>query len=146
MKVGTTADRIVIEYDFRKNSRDVWAALTSPEAIGAWWGGDVRLEPKAGGAFREEWIDGTGRKVVTIGTVNRFEPPELLELSWADEDWPQATQVSMNVEPVADAKTVLRLDHRGWSVLPADRRQQLIEQHAAGWHHHLRNLEAYLGR
>ena len=35
MKVGTTADRIVIEYDFRKNSRDVWAALTSPEAIGA---------------------------------------------------------------------------------------------------------------
>jgi len=146
MKVGTTADRIIIEYDFRKNSRDVWAALTSPETIVSWWGGSVLLEPKIGGAFREEWIDETGRKVVTSGTVNRFEPPEFLELTWADEGWPQATHVSMTVEPLDAAKTLLRLDHRGWSALPADKRQRLIEQHAAGWHHHLRNLEAYLGR
>lgn len=146
MKVGTTADRIVIEYDIGKSSRDVWTALTSPEAIVHWWGEHVSLEPKAGGAFREEWTDETGRKVVTSGIVNRFEPPEFLELSWADEDWPHPTHVSMTVEPLAEAKSMLRLDHRGWSALPADRRQRLIEQHAAGWHHHLRDLEAYLGR
>ena len=67
-------------------------------------------------------------------------------MSWADEDWPQATRVSMILDPVAETKTLLRLEHCGWSVLPADRRQQLIERHTAGWHHHLRDLEAYLGR
>lgn len=146
MKVGTTADRIVIEYDIRQAPQQIWAALTAPEAIASWWGDHVRLDARAGGAFREEWTDETGRTVVTSGTVSRFEPPEFLEMSWADEDWPQATQVSMVLDPVTETKTLLRLEHRGWSVLPADRRQQLIERHAAGWHHHLRDLEAYLGR
>ncbi|WP_114943166.1 SRPBCC family protein [Microvirga calopogonii] len=146
MKVGTTADRIIIEYDIRQAPQRIWAALTAPDAITAWWGGHVSLDAKAGGSFREEWTDEMGRRVVTTGTVSRCEPPEFLELSWADEDWPQSTQVSMVLDPVAETKTLLRLEHRGWSVLPADRRQRLIEQHAAGWHHHLRDLEAYLGR
>lgn len=146
MKVGTTADRIVIEFDFRKNLEQVWAALTSPDAIAAWWGESVSLMPKAGGAFREEWTDETGRRIVTSGFVSRYEPPELLELSWADDDWPHSTHVALILEPLDDAKTLLRLEHRGWSGLPAESRQRLIEQHAAGWHHRLRALEAYLGR
>jgi uncharacterized protein YndB with AHSA1/START domain len=72
MKVGTTADRIVIEYDMGKDPQQIWAALTAPEAIASWWGAHVSLDAKAGGAFREEWTDETGRKVVTSGTVNRF--------------------------------------------------------------------------
>lgn len=146
MKVGTTADRIVIEYDFRAGPEQVWSALTSKDAVSAWWGGHVTLEPRTGGAFREEWTDEAGRKVVTTGTVQRLEPPELLEFSWADDDWPQPTQVIISLEPASDVKTMLRLEHRGWPALPGDARQQLIERHAAGWHHHLRALEAYLGR
>jgi uncharacterized protein YndB with AHSA1/START domain len=146
MKVGTTADRIVIEYEIGKAPQQIWAALTSPEAIASWWGAHVSLDAKAGGAFREEWTDETGRRVVTSGTVNRFEPPEFLELSWADEDWPHATQVSMILDPVAETRTLLRLEHRGWSGLPAEKRQRLIEQHVADWHHPLRDLAAYLVR
>jgi uncharacterized protein YndB with AHSA1/START domain len=146
MKVGTTADRIVIEYEIGKAPQQIWAALTAPEAIASWWGAHVSLDAKAGGAFREEWTDETGRRVVTSGTVNRFEPPEFLELSWADEDWPHATQVSMILDPAAETRTLLRLEHRGWSGLPAEKRQRLIEQHVADWHHHLRDLEAYLVR
>jgi len=146
MKVGTTVDRIVIEIDFRKKPDEVWAALTSPDAIAAWWGGHVSLSAQAGGAFREEWTDEAGRKVITSGTVSRSQPPELLELSWADEGWPHETRVAFILEPVSEEKTLLRLEHRGWSGLPADKQQPLIEQHKAGWHHHLRALEAYLGR
>jgi uncharacterized protein YndB with AHSA1/START domain len=146
MKVGTTADRIVIEYDFAKPREQVWAALTSPGSISVWWGDNVSLMPKVGGAFREEWKNDAGRTVVTSGFVSRYEPPEMLELSWADDDWPNATHVALILEPLGEAKTLLRLEHRGWSGLPAEKRQPLIEKHAAGWHHHLRDLEAYLGR
>lgn len=146
MKVGTTADRILIDYDFSQTRERVWAALTSAEAIAAWWSDDVSLMPTAGGAFREEWTDETGRKIVTSGFVSHYEPPEMLELSWADDDWSHTTHVSLILEPLSETKTLLRLEHRGWAGLPADRRQALIEQHAAGWHHHLRSLEAYLGR
>jgi uncharacterized protein YndB with AHSA1/START domain len=146
MKVGTTADRILIEYDFGKHPKQVWAALTSPEAIAGWWGDHVSLTPKTGGAFREEWVDEAGREVVTSGVVNRCEAPELLEFSWADDDWPHATHVALILEPLSAEKTRLRLEHRGWSGLPAEKQQRLIEKHAAGWHHHLRALEAYLER
>jgi len=71
MKVGTTADRIVIEYDIRQAPQQIWAALTAPEAIASWWGDHVHLDARAGGTFREEWTDETGRTVVTSGTVNR---------------------------------------------------------------------------
>jgi uncharacterized protein YndB with AHSA1/START domain len=146
MKVGTTADRIVIEIDFRKGPEEVWSALTSPEAIAAWWGKHVSFAPRAGGAFRQEWTDEAGRTVITSGIVSRSERPELLELSWANEDWPHETRVAFILEPMSEERTLLRLEHRGWSGLPADRQEQLIEQHKAGWHHHLRALEAYLGR
>ena len=83
-----------------------------------WWSGTGI----AANTFPQSFADVSvaAQPLVTSGVVNRFEPPEFLELSWAAEDWPQTTQVSMILDPVAETRTLLRLEHRGWSGLPAE--------------------------
>jgi uncharacterized protein YndB with AHSA1/START domain len=146
MRVETDGQRIVLEIALPVLPERVWAALVSPEAVAAWWGDHVRLVAEPGGELRERWRDGSGREVVTAGTVQRCEPPRLLETSWADDDWPGETVVRFGLRAAAGGGCVLRLEHAGWENLPAERRRELIEAHAAGWGGHLRSLAAYLKR
>ena len=144
MRVETSDDRLLIEIELAVPVGQVWAALTSPAAICAWWGDYVRMDPRVGGTLREEWADASGREVVTAGVVTRLDPPTLLEMTWADDDWPGETTVRFALATPDGGGTLLSLEHRGWHALPADRRRRLIDEHAAGWRHHVRSLRSYL--
>ncbi|MGE4366695.1 SRPBCC family protein [Thermomonas sp.] len=115
----------------------VWACLTDAEAVACWFGAHMRLDARAGGGFVETWRDGD-RTVTTRGTVLRIEPPHRLDLSWRDDDWPEATEVSIALEP-RGTSTRLRLCHAGWTRLGAEG-EALAEAHRAGWATHLRAL------
>ena len=54
----------------------VWAAITEPDEIEAWWGrATVDLRP--GGAMRIEWLNGD---VTMPATITELDPPHVLEI------------------------------------------------------------------
>ena len=62
----------------------VWAALTDPEEIRAWWGPQgyearrVRFEPRVGGDYRIEMQPPEGDVFFLSGTFREVEPPHRL--------------------------------------------------------------------
>ncbi|HVW33813.1 MAG TPA: SRPBCC domain-containing protein [Acidimicrobiia bacterium] len=98
----------------------VWAALTQAERLSAWLGGDVDIEPFAGGqvAVRE---DGRVRR----GVVVDVEPLRHLEIRWlpgsrrvgflwGPDDAPAGTggAVEFSLEPLLETLTMLRVVER----------------------------------
>lgn len=101
----------------------------------------VSLDVRPRDGFEERWTDDGGREVVTSGEVVRLNAPHVLELTWADDDWNESTRMLFQLEP-ADT-TRLTLTHSGWEALPSSSRERLIREHASGWSHHMKNLQAY---
>ena len=121
----------------------VWAGLTERQRMAQWWGEHVDLEAEPGGRFVERWSNDAGRPVETVGRVTRFAPPQCLEMTWADDDWPVTTCVSVRLEAAPDG-TWLTLEHSGWDRFPGNDGAKLRDEHAVGWARHLRALESYL--
>ncbi|UUP18760.1 SRPBCC family protein [Nitratireductor thuwali] len=138
MRVDVADDRISIAVVLSAPQEDAWRLLTETGHIRAWWGDHVSLDARPGGALREVWSNGR-REVVTAGLVTRLEPPRLLAMSWADDDWPGETEVSFALEE-KDGGTQLLLVHSGWGIHPPERRSGLMEAHAQGWGGHIERL------
>jgi uncharacterized protein YndB with AHSA1/START domain len=107
----------------------VWAALTEPDQLLAWWG-DADVDLVEGGRFTVRWLntDDRGNSPVMHATITRLDPPRLLETS-------------------GDIHGVLR-----WELRPDDRGTTLVLTVSvpapnnavrllrAGWHIHLEHL------
>jgi uncharacterized protein YndB with AHSA1/START domain len=141
MEAETTGDVVRIAVDLGVPPEQAWALLTLKPHIANWWGDHVELQARLGGRLVETWSAG-GRKVVTSGEVTRCDPPSALEMSWADDDWPGYTRVAFRLHGNVYG-TRLVLEHSGWSVHPASRREEMIEGHAQGWFRHLSRLARY---
>lgn len=113
---------------------DVWAALAEHAQRRRWWP-HLELDPRPGGRLVERWRDGDGREVVTAGDVLDARPPSMLRCSWRDEDWPAATELTIELRPAGEG-THVRLRHRGWELLGADA-ERLAAAHRQGWERHL---------
>lgn len=122
---------------------EVWACLVGNDHIRRWWYEDVELEPVVGGRFREPYRTRDGARKVTSGRVLEVEAPNLIRLSWADEDWPVDTEVCVRLRATPGG-TRLELEHRDWQKFPSDRATLLCDAHAAGWDYHLDNFRAYV--
>ena len=104
----------------------VWAAITEPGQIEAWWGrATVDLTP--GGTMRIEWLntDEDANSVTMPASITELDPPRLLEI----EGEPHGT-LRFELEPDGDG-TLLRFTTR--SQIPDEFRAKVL----AGWHFHL---------
>lgn len=141
MKVHLTSDTIRIEITLPVPVERAWQLLTEAEHLSKWWGDHVELTFASNGTFMERWSDGE-REVVTSGEVTQFEPLSLIEMSWADDDWPGPTTVSFRLSADGE-QTRLVLEHAGWEIHAEEGREALIDAHASGWTHHVSNLHRY---
>jgi uncharacterized protein YndB with AHSA1/START domain len=57
---------------------DVWRAVIEPQHLGAWFGADVELDPRPGGAIAFRMPDGSARR----GVVEVVERPRRLAFRW----------------------------------------------------------------
>lgn len=103
----------------------VWAHLTEPARLAAWYGHDGAIEPREGGAVR--FMDGHIRGVVT-----QWKPHRRLAYTWnvfapgqAESDYPES-YLSFTLEPDGEAVKLV-LTH-----LPILERFE--KQNAMGWH------------
>jgi uncharacterized protein YndB with AHSA1/START domain len=68
----------VLRYErrLRHPVEKVWAALTEPREIEAWWARAAELELTEGGRARFEWLNGPA---IAQGHITRLEPPTAIE-------------------------------------------------------------------
>lgn len=111
----------------------VWAAITIPERIAAWFAEvEVQIELRLGGAYNLRF---GSEGPFTEGEVTGFEPLRLLEHTWPDPPHPIG-RVRYELEPDG-AGCILRLTNTGV--------QAAYISSLAGWHIFLDAIEPSLG-
>ncbi|MER5768370.1 SRPBCC family protein [Streptomyces sp. NPDC001985] len=147
-----TADRIEKEITIAAPVQRVWAVLTEPEHVGAWFGqGEpTPVDLRPGGTMFLDHGE-YGQFPTTIVTV---EPPHRFSYRWA-AGFPgeQATEsnstlVEFTLTPEGDG-TRLRVVETGFASLtvPEERRQNAsYESHDAGWADQVVNIRTYAER
>jgi uncharacterized protein YndB with AHSA1/START domain len=113
----------------------VWEFLVDPDKATRWMGQSASFEPRPGGLYRVEVIQGN----TAAGEFVELDPPRRLVFTWGWEPGgsgavPVGTStVEIELVPT-DEGTTLRFTHRG---LPDEAAAQ---SHAHGWDHYLERL------
>ncbi len=129
--VVTVADdalSVVFHRRYRQPIEKVWAALTVPERLAAWFA-DADIDLRVGGKLRLNWNKGAHQAEMTITVC---EPPR--SLAWIWELGGRATLVRFDLAPDGDG-CALTLTHSGLSP-----RAGPGSGVRAGWHAHLEGL------
>jgi len=97
----------------------VWQALTDPDELAAWFGAEVEIEARVGGAVRFRWSNGAERR----GLVLDLDPPRRLAFRWrslrpaaGETSIPEAAVVTFDLWPDGDGTRVVVTESPG--VLP----------------------------
>jgi uncharacterized protein YndB with AHSA1/START domain len=136
-------DRIERSLDLAHPPETVWAALTTAEGLGAWFGNKATIDLRPGGAIRMWWTEGGSVEM----RVERVEQPTLFAFTWhidgLPEDDPRRTYAEFTLEAVG-AGTRLRVVETGFAQLSGDTHRTAYDGHTEGWARELGELAAYL--
>ncbi len=122
----------------------VWAALTTAEGLGAWFGDEVTIDLRPGGAAQMTW----GNEEFTADMrVERVEEPAVFGFTWhiygLPQDDPRRTYVEFTLEPVGSG-TRLTVVESGFAQLPEDVYRKAFDGNTEGWAKELGELVGYL--
>ena len=111
---------------------EVFAALTDPERLAAWWGADAYVEADEGGRY--ETTLSLGR---LEGTIIAIDGPGTLDFTWdlPAEGIPVTTTVHYALSPIGP-QTAVHVAHRAPREVPGN--------WTALWHDVLESLKAYV--
>jgi len=126
----------------------VWALVTEPEHVGAWFGdAGAEIELRPGGDFKLSWVEhGT-----VHGRVEQVEPPHRFAYRWliagpAEPTPANSTLVEFTLRADGDG-TLLRVVESGFAGLEVDggdaERDRRREDNVGGWRIELDELVAY---
>ena len=122
----------------------VWAALTQPDQLSAWFGTQATIDLRPGGEVVFTWDSSTGPPRTHRGVIEVVEPPKRLAFRWqSDPAIAATTRVEFTLEPHPQG-TRLRLVESGFASLPPDLRGGLHERNTRGWQRGLGQLADYL--
>ena len=137
-------DRIERTVELAHPPAKVWAALTTAEGLGAWFGTRRTIDLRPGGAAWMRWDQtGTRSRCGWNGWRSRRcsgSPGSIDELP---EDDPRRTYVEFTLEP-AGAGTRLTVVETGFAQLPEDAYRKVFDGHTEGWARELGELAGYL--
>jgi len=136
-------DRIERVLELKQPREKVWAALTTAEGLGAWFGNTATIDLRPGGAATMAWDSGDTASM----RVERVEEPSVFGFTWhiygLPEDDPRRTYVEFTLEP-AGAGTRLTVVESGFSQLPDAAHRKAFDGNTGGWKNELAELVAYL--
>jgi uncharacterized protein YndB with AHSA1/START domain len=139
----TFPNRIERTIELAHPPEKVWAALTTAEGLGTWFGNRAEVDLRVGGEAKLSWDDGDSATL----TIERLEPPHVFGYTWRvyglPESDPRRTYVEFTLEP-AGTGTTLTVVESGFAQLPADDHQVGYSANTEGWTHELGELVAYL--
>ena len=121
----------------------VWAALTTAEGLGTWFGNEATIDLRPGGSARVSWTNGPTAHL----RVERVEEPSVFGFTWhihgLPEDDPRRTYVEFTLEPVGEG-TRLTVVETGFAQLPPDAHRTAFDGNTRGWASELDELVDYL--
>lgn len=136
-------DRIERTMDLAHPPAKVWAAITTAEGLGAWFGNEATIDLRPGGSARMTWSHGHTADM----RVERVEEPTVFGYTWhiygLPEDDPRRTYVEFTLEPVG-AGTRLTVTETGFAQLSAEAHKTAFDGNQDGWGKELDELAAYL--
>jgi uncharacterized protein YndB with AHSA1/START domain len=121
----------------------VWAALTTAEGLGAWFGNEASIDLRPGGSARMSWTSGDTADM----RIERVEEPTVFGFTWRiyglPADDPRRTYVEFTLERVSGG-TRLTVVESGFAQLPDDVHSKAFDGNTEGWTNELGELIAYL--
>ncbi|MFC0109055.1 SRPBCC domain-containing protein [Kibdelosporangium aridum] len=136
-------DRIERTLEVAHPPEKVWAALTTAEGLGTWFGNDATIDLRPGGAARMTWTGGHTADM----RVERVEKPTVFGFTWKieglPENDPRRTYVEFTLEPISTG-TRLTVVETGFAQLPDDHYGKVYDGHTEGWASELGELADYL--
>jgi uncharacterized protein YndB with AHSA1/START domain len=136
-------DRIERTLEFSHPPKAVWAAITTAEGLGTWFGNEATIDLRPGGAASMRWTDGNKATM----RVERVEEPEVFGFTWQiyglPKEDPRRTYVEFTLEP-AGAGTRLTVVESGFAQLPAEAYPTAYDGNTKGWASELGELVSYL--
>jgi uncharacterized protein YndB with AHSA1/START domain len=136
-------DRIERTIEIVQPPAKVWAALTTAEGLGTWFGNQATIDLRPGGSAEMTWTSGDKANM----RIERVEEPTVFGFTWQinglPEDDPRRTYVEFTLEP-AGAGTRLTVVESGFAQLPEDAHRKAYEGNTGGWASELGELVEYL--
>src|SRR6266508_5438666 len=122
----------------------VWAALTTAEGLGTWFGDKgATIDLRPGGSAQMRWASGDQADM----RIERVEEPTVFGFTWKimglPADDPRRTYVELTLEPVG-AGTRLTVVESGFAQLPHDAHRKAYDGNTQGWASELGELVEYL--
>ena len=139
----TFPDRIERTIEVAHPPGQVWAALTTAEGLGTWFGNQAEIDLRPGGSASMKWDHGH----IADMRVERVEEPAVFGFTWhiygLPDDDPRRTYVEFTLEP-AGAGTRLTVVETGFAQLTDDAFREAYDGNTKGWASELGELVDYL--
>lgn len=137
-------DRIERTVELAHPPAKVWAALTTAEGLGTWFGDKgATIDLRQGGSAQMMWTSGDKADM----RIERIEEPRVFGFTWhiygLPDDDPRRTYVEFTLEPVATG-TRLTVVESGFAQLPDDTYRTAFDGNTRGWASELDDLVQYL--
>jgi uncharacterized protein YndB with AHSA1/START domain len=137
-------DRIERTVEIAHPPAKVWAALTTAEGLGAWFGDKgATIDLRPGGSAQMTWTGGYEADM----RIERVEEPTVFGFTWhingLPADDPRRTYVEFTLEPVG-AGTRLTVVESGFAQLAEDAHGKAYGGNTEGWASELGELVEYL--
>jgi len=140
----TFPDRIERTLELAHPPEKVWAALTTADGLGTWFGNrGAEVDLRVGGEAKLRWDDDDA----TL-TIERLEPPRVFGYTWPvyglPAGDPRRTYVEFTLEPTSTG-TTLTMVETGFAQLPDGTEHKVAYKgNTDGWTNELAELVAYL--
>ncbi|NEW37351.1 ATPase [Nocardia cyriacigeorgica] len=136
-------DRIERTVELAHPPQKVWAAITTAEGLGTWFGNEARIDLRPGGEAWMRWDEGDSQDL----RVERVEEPRIFGFTWPiyglAADDPRRTYVEFTLEPVGD-HTRLTVVETGFAQLDGEAHKTAHSGNVDGWMKELGELVTYL--
>ncbi|MBG0561528.1 SRPBCC domain-containing protein [Actinoplanes aureus] len=136
-------DRIERTLRLAHPPQKVWAALTTAEGLGTWFGHRAEVDLRVGGQVQLTWDSGDTARL----TIERLDEPRVFAYTWPvyglGEDDPRRTYVEFTLEP-AGAGTTLTVVESGFAQVSDSAHKKAFDGNTEGWKNELGELVAYL--
>ncbi|MGK5683006.1 SRPBCC domain-containing protein [Actinoplanes sp. URMC 104] len=137
-------DRIERTLELTHPVEKVWAALTTADGLGTWFGNRAEVDLRVGGEATLTWDSGD---TATL-TIERVEPPKVFAYTWPISGLPagdpRRTYVEFTLEPTAAGTTLTVVETGFAQVADGDGHKAAYSGNTEGWTNELGELVAYL--
>jgi uncharacterized protein YndB with AHSA1/START domain len=136
-------DRLERTVELAHPPATVWAALTTAEGLGTWFGNAATIDLRPGGAAQLTWTSGDTASM----RIERVDEPTVFGFTWGinglPDDDPRRTYVEFTLTPTG-AGTRLTVIESGFAQLPEDAYRKAFDGNTEGWASELGELVEYL--